>query len=112
MNRKHPDPLMITLPYEKDTHFHICQLLRHLIDVGRSYIVTGSQHDVLNRHTNPHSLDYWIRTNVARSKDTCNATKELIDQLIASGLFEHRDGLINPASGRKCKGIMLKDDAC
>ena len=111
MNGKHPDPLMVTLPYE-DTQFHVHQLIRYMQDEGRSYIVTCGKRIGFDKHPKPNSLDYWVKANVAKSKSTVNSTRTLVDQLVATGFFEQRDKLSCPDSGRPCKGIMLKGDAC
>ena len=83
-------------------------LVRHIKGSFRDYIIQGQQNCSLADHTKPHSLDYWLRTNYARTPDTKQATNDVIDQLVETGLFEIDRKLHCPDSGRLCKGIKLK----
>ncbi len=86
-------------------------LVRELIDYmersGRSYIVTGEVDCALADHPKPSSLDYWLREQFAKNKETKQATHEVIAQLMATGLFEQLEDLRCPDSGQKSKGIRL-----
>jgi len=99
--------LIITLPYDNNNTFHVGVLLRYLVKTGRFYIVQGQQHVILDRHTKPNSLDYWIRKNIAKNKDTAQATSEVINQLINTGIFEIDDNLMCPDSKNNCNGIKI-----
>lgn len=100
--------LLINLPYDNNNTFHVCALLRYLVNVGRTDIIQGQQHVTLKNHTKPNSLDYWIRNNVAYNKDTAQATNEVISQLVGTGIFETDDQLICPDSKNPCNGIKIK----
>ena len=100
---------MIELPYGgSGAQFDPSELVQYIKSSFRDYIIQGQQECVLAEHTKPHSLDYWLRTNYARTPDTKQATNDVIDQLVESGLFEVDRKLHCPDSGRLCKGIKLK----
>lgn len=99
---------MIRLPYGgKNAQFDVRDLIAYIKRSGKDYIVQGSQQCTLSNHTKKNSLDYWLRTNYAANPDTKQAVKTIIDELIATGLFEEADDLQCPDSGRLCKGIRL-----
>lgn len=100
--------LIIQLPYDNNNKFHVCALLNHLIEKGRSYIIQGAQHDPLELHRRQNSLDYWIRNKIAEKTDTAQAVNEVVDQLVNTGLFEKGE-FTCPDSGHKAKGIKLKN---
>jgi hypothetical protein len=100
----------IGLPYgEPQANFPISDLVDYLQTVNRNYIIIGSANCTFAEHTKFQSLDYWIRKNHTNRKDTRQAVKEVIKNLVASGRFEEREGLICPDSGRHCKGLALKE---
>lgn len=99
--------MQITLPEDSNSKFNLSQLLRHLIGVHRTYIVTGQQHVVLAQHTKDLSLDYWIRSVVAQNTDTAQATNDVINQICATGLFRQSGKLNCPNTGNLCNGIEL-----
>jgi hypothetical protein len=94
--------------YRGRAQFDPSELFQHIKSSFRDYIIQGQQECVLAEHTKPHSLDYWLRTNYARTPDTKQATNDVIDQLVETGLFEIDRKLHCPDSGRLCKGIKLK----
>ena len=100
--------LMIKLPHDKNKEFPVSRLLQHLTAVRLSHIIQGQQQVVLGKHTKPNSLDYWIRRNIAIKQDTKQAVNEVIEQLIETRLFEEGK-FVCPDSGRKCKGIKVKE---
>ena len=100
---------MIILPHGgPGARFDPSELVQHIKSSSRDYIIQGQQECVLPEHTKPHSLDYWLRTNFAKTPDTKQATNDVIDQLVETGLFEVGQKLHCPDSGRPCKGIKLK----
>ena len=99
---------MIKLPHGgKNAQFDVKELVEYIKKSGRDYIIQGSQQCSLANHTKKHSLDYWLRSNYAASPDTKQAVKTVIDELVATGLFEEADDLPCLDSGRPCKGIRL-----
>ena len=100
----------IGLPYgEPQAGFPIQDLIDHLQAMNRDYIIIGGANCTFTEHTKLQSLDYWIRKNYTSRKDTRQAVKEVIENLVVSGRFEEREDLICPDSGRPCKGIALKE---
>lgn len=68
-------------------------------------VVIGQQKAAKTKHTKPKSLDYWLR-EFGESRDTKQADKDFIDDLVKTGLFT-RAKVICPTTGRLCKGIEL-----
>jgi hypothetical protein len=100
--------MIITLPEEDDTQFDLQLLIRHiLIEERRRYIIQGQQNVSLQEHTKDKSLDYWLRSNVARYPDRKQATNELIHRICNSGLFRENVNLVCPNTGYVCSGIEL-----
>jgi len=99
----------IDLPHGgPDAWFAVRKLIDYIEQSGRDYIIGGEVDCALADHPRPASLDYWLRENFARNKETKQATKELIVQLMATGLFQQSDDLRCPDSNDKCRGLMLK----
>jgi hypothetical protein len=88
--------------------FRVRELIDHIEQSRRAYIIGGDVDCALADHPKPSSLDYWLRENFAKNKDTKQATNEVITQLVATGLFEQLDGIRCPDSGQKCRGLRLK----
>lgn len=97
---------MINMPYGGWSQFDEKDLIAHIRASGRDYIVTGGCNCVLANHQKPLSLDYWLRgqTNYKNVRQTC---VELINDLVATGLFVEEHGLMCPDSGRRCNGLSL-----
>ena len=68
--------------------FPVADLVAHIRRSGRDYIIQGQKDCSLADHPKPHSLDVWLRQGYARSKDTKQAVNQVIDDLVATGLFE------------------------
>jgi len=96
---------IITLPYGNNT-FDSDDLINHLRQSGRDYIIQGQQACSLANHTKPNSLDYWLRKNYASNPDVKQAVNEVMEHLVATGDFEGWR-FPCPDSGRVCKGIRL-----
>lgn len=80
---------MIKLSYGgPGAQFDEMDLVRHIKGSFRDYITQGQHNCSLVEHTKPTSLDYWLRNNYARTPDTKQATNDVIDQLVETGLFE------------------------
>lgn len=100
--------MQIILPEDSNSQFNLSRLIRHLIDVHRTYIITGQQHVVFAQHTKDLSLDYWIRSVVAQNVDTAQATNNVTEQICATGLFRQSENLNCPNTGKLCAGIELE----
>jgi hypothetical protein len=101
---------MISLPYGgRNAQFDEQDLISHINNSERDYIIQGQQQCSLANHTKPTSLDYWLRVNYAANPDTKQAVNEVVEQLVATGLFEEFDDLRCPDSGRMCKGVMRRE---
>jgi hypothetical protein len=95
----------IILPYGNNS-FDSNNLIEHIRQSGRNYIIQGQQACNLDDHTKPRCLDYWLRTNYSQRPDTKQAVNEVIEQLVETGDFvEGR--YICPDSGSMCKGLQL-----
>ena len=100
----------IELPYGgKGAGFYVSQLIAHIRSTGRDYIIQGQQNCSLKDHTKPRSLDVWLRENCTHRKDVKQAVNEVMDALVATGLFEVERGLICPDTGYPAKGLRLLD---
>ena len=86
--------------------FHTTELARYLQEHGTAHIIQGQKACRLAEHPKPHSLDVWLRNKFTNRADTKQAVNEVIDQLVATGLFEEGT-FVCPDSGRDCKGIQL-----
>lgn len=96
----------IYLPYGNNS-FHIDDLVAYLKSQKVEFIIQGHTKCKFDQHPKKHSLDYWLRFNYAKNKDTMQAVSEVVDQIVKTSLFEA--GHFNcPSTGRKCKGIKLK----
>ena len=99
---------MIRLPYGgENAQFDEQLLVNHLRQGLRDYIIQGQQNCSLENHTKRQSLDYWLRSNFAKNHDTKQAVNDVVDDLVATGLFEIDKNLRCPDSGYKCKGLKL-----
>ncbi len=87
--------------------FSVRELIDYMEQSGRDYIIGGEVDCALADHPRPASLDYWLRENFARNKEAKQATREVIAQLIATGLFQQADGLRCPDQGDKSRGLKL-----
>jgi hypothetical protein len=99
--------LWISLPADNDSTFHVSSLLSHLNDRKRDCIVLGEQQRSLSKHTQRHSLDYWLRTAIARNADAAQATQTVLKQLCDTGLFQIDHHVPCPDTGTPCTGLRL-----
>jgi hypothetical protein len=101
----------INLPYGGlNASFLIQHLIDHLHAENRRYIIIGKSKCTFAEHKKPHSLDYWLRHNYTNRRDTMQAVDEVVKKLVDSGIFEEKDGLECPDSGRPCKGLAFIKD--
>jgi hypothetical protein len=99
---------MIRLPYGgENAQFDEQELVNHLRKGLRDYIIQGQQNCSFDNHTKRQSLDYWLRSKFAKNPDTKQAVNEVVDDLVATGLFEMDNKLQCPDSGNLCKGLRL-----
>ena len=75
------------------------ELVSHIECSGCYYIVIGAQGCTLAKHSKAHSLDYWLRVNCTARSDTMQATRELVDRLVGTGLL-YRDKVTDPQTGQ------------
>ena len=95
---------MIDLPYGGDFDEH--DLVTHIRSTGRDYIIQGQKAVSRGEHPKPQSLDYWLR-QFGKNPNTKQAENSVLDDLVATGLFETISRLRCPDSGNKCKGLRL-----
>ena len=98
----------IRLPHGgKGAGFDTDDLVSYIRGSGISYIIQGQQNCTLGNHTKPSSLDVWLRKNYANNPDIKQATNDVIESLVLTGVF--REGCFDcPDSGRTgLKGIEL-----
>ncbi len=96
---------IINLPYGGNT-FNSNHLIAHIKKTGRGYIIQGQTNSSLDKHPKPQSLDYWLRDNYAKNKNTKQAVNSVINALLKTGCFQ--EGRFTcPTSGRTCKGIRV-----
>jgi hypothetical protein len=98
--------MMIDLTY--GGRFDENKLVDYIKKSSRNYIIQGQQKCSLENHTKPHSLDYWLR-QFAHNKDTKQADNNVVDALVATGLFCKKSDLHCPDNNNLCKGIMIID---
>lgn len=96
---------MISLP--QGGSFLESALIAHMKHNELAFIVQGQQDFAFHNHTKPNSLDYWLRVNFARDRDTKQAENYVIAALIATGHFILDKNLRCPDSGRRVKGLRL-----
>lgn len=73
---------------------------------SEKYIIKGSNKCGRDAHPKPLSLDYWLR-QFAPEPNMLQSTDEVSNALVNTTLFEAREGLACPDSGRDCKGLVL-----
>ncbi len=97
----------IELPYGAPGEgFMISYLVTYLQESRKDYIIQGQVNCSLADHPKPNSLDVWFRKHFTSRQDTKQATNDLLQEIIKTGLF--KEGVFTcPDSGRKCKGIKL-----
>lgn len=88
--------------------FQLRELIGYLERTGRDYIIIGEVDCVFADHPQPSSLDYWLRAHFARNKESKQATREVVAQLLATGLFEASDSLRCPDTGDRSPGLRIK----
>ncbi len=68
-------------------------------------IVLGAVNGVLST-VKPHSLDYLLRTRYAKNPDTKQVVRSLVDNMVATGLFE-RSTMADPETGKEVGSLRL-----
>ncbi len=95
----------ITSSHTGGVSFDVQFLIDHISTSGRDYIIQGGQNARRDK-IKPSSLDAWLRDNFANNPDTKQATHEVIEDLVKTGLF--CEGKFKcPTSGIYCKGIQI-----
>ena len=95
---------MIQLP--EGGAFNEMDLIAHIQASGRDYIIQGQTACSRQEHPKPSSLDYWLR-QYGNDEDTKQASNDVIDALVGTGLFSESQNLTCPDSGQPCKGVVL-----
>ncbi|MRV73554.1 hypothetical protein GJ700_17720 [Duganella sp. FT92W] len=96
---------MIKLKYP-DMAFDEQELIDFISATGKSYVVQGQRIKTLAKHTNPNSLDVWLRKRFPKMQDTKLADNYVIDALVETGKLAATKEIC-PDSGRMCKAIRL-----
>lgn len=97
----------VSLHHHESGGFKVGDLVRHIQESGRDYIIEGGVNCALADHPRPRSLDYWLRENFARNKETRQATRDVVEQLLATGVFEETGDLRCPDTGEHSLGLRL-----
>ena len=97
---------MINLNY--GGNFDEQDLVNHIEQSGRNYIIQGQTTCSRQDHPKPSSLDYWLR-QFGDTPDTKQADNDIMESLVATGLFQGSQNLACPDSGRPCKGLVLRN---
>lgn len=96
---------VIPLPNSRtEAVFHIDELIDGIQSAGRNYIIQGMQAVSYANHTQPNSLDMWLRKRFAKDKDAPQATAEVIAHLVNTGRFRQAK-FICPDSGSLADGL-------
>lgn len=106
-----PDRRISLYHQEAGAGFRVRDLIEHIENSGRNYIIEGGVDCALADHPRPRSLDYWLRENFAHNKETRQDTRDVIRQLLATGAFEESDDLRCPDTGERALGLRLKPAA-
>jgi hypothetical protein len=97
----------IELPHGgPEARLYVDDLIKHVRESGRDYIIQGETDCTLANHPKPNSIDAWLRKKCTSRSDTKQAVNDVIDQLIATRLFKV-ERLRCPDSGTFCKGIRM-----
>jgi hypothetical protein len=100
----------INLPYgDKGDYFAAQDLADYILSKNRKFIIIGGENCILSEHKKPQSLDYWLRSHYTQRKNTRQAARQVIEKLIASGLFKLRNDLACPDTGRLCMGLAMTE---
>lgn len=95
---------IVHLPHGNQS-LNTADLIAHM--GSRDFIIQGQCECIFSQHEKPNSLDYYLRASIGPC-DTKQATNEVIESLVATGLFV--EGKFTcPDSGKQCKGIQLID---
>ena len=96
----------IELPHGAGARLYVDDLIHHIRESGRDYIIQGQTKCTLANHPKPNSLDAWLRKKCMARSDTKQAVNDVVDELVATRLFKV-EKLRCPDSGSFCKGIRL-----
>ena len=107
-NCEHRGQYIIGLPYGGGGKFDACELVKHIRESG--FIVQGQQAASMDKHTKPHSLDYWLR-HFARNRDVKQAVNSVCQDLVKTGLFVE-DYVNCPVTDRRVRGLRLVQGQC
>ncbi len=96
----------IVLPHGgPEAGFYVERLVDELKLRKTDHIVIGAVASAIDK-VKPYSLDYWLRSRYARTPNTKQATVEVTNQLLSTGLFEHLDA-VDPNTGHKVEAMYL-----
>ena len=89
--------------------FEVEELINYYKSQNVYYLIIGAIHVTLVNHKKQHSLDVWLRShhNVkSNHKNTCQATSEVINQLIKLKQFSMGKRKC-PITNRMCKSLIF-----
>lgn len=95
---------MMSLLYGGEFSLHA--LVQYVENLEGEYIIQGQQNTSYAMHTKPLSLDYWLR-QFATNPNTTQATNQVVEAIVATGLFELHEDFICPETNRECRGLRL-----
>lgn len=100
----------ISLPFGgPKAEFDVEELINYYKSQNVEYLIIGATHVTLANHKKQHSLDVWLRShhNVkSNHKNTCQATSEVINQLIKLKHFSMGKRKC-PITNRMCKSLIF-----
>lgn len=89
------------------TSYDAYDLVDHIRESDKTYIIQGQQAHALGDHTKPSSLDVWMHKNGDPNKvHTKQVDNDVIEQLVRTGLFRESKFKC-PDNGRVLKGIEI-----
>ncbi len=97
----------IFLPYGNN-EFEIEKLISYVKSLPEKYIIQGHAKCTFEEHKKKKSLDYWLRKNYVKNKDTMQAVSSVIEEIEKTGHFV-KGKYMCPETGKKCGGLKLKN---
>jgi hypothetical protein len=96
----------IELPYGgSGARLFVDDLIQHIRESGRDYIIQGQTDCTVDKHPKPNSLDAWLGRKWTVRSDTKQAVNSLVDQLIQTR-FEDREFVVGDLCFRRRRSEM------
>ena len=100
----------ISLPFGGlKAEFDVEELINYYKSQNVDYLIIGATHVTLAKHKKQLSLDVWLRSHPnikPNHKNTCQATSEVINQLIKLKQFSMGKRKC-PTTNRMCKSLIF-----